>query len=92
MLEQSTVIAALGGFALGFSLYFALGVVSGKRFASGRGARELRRAHAHEDLQRCIFDVQDAVAMGLSLDTVTTLRTARDRALTAYIVALTAEV
>jgi len=71
---------------------FLAGALTGLILAVAIGYWLGRRKRSHVRLfaafQLAVFDVQDAVAMGLSDDTCNNLRTIRDQALAAYLAAL----
>lgn len=72
------------GFALGFATLYAAEVWRGRRIST----RQRRQMARFADFQRSAFDVQDAVAMGLSDDTCNQLRIERDQAISAYLAAM----
>jgi hypothetical protein len=78
------MLTFLTGLATGLILAVAVGAWMGSRVSK----RQRRITAAVAAFQQSVFDVQDAVAMGLSADTCNNLRTIRDQALTAYLAAM----
>lgn len=78
------MLSFIAGTAAGFAILYVAEVWRGRRISR----RQKRQMALFAEMQRAIFDVQDAVAVGLHQDTCAALRADRDRAADAYFAAL----